>query len=165
MDLIVLALEAIVFSDGLVWTAVVVLVLAGLALATRVILRRQGHDWSAAPRSRRLTRVWATGIVGASLLLVLATVPNAFRHDDLDRLSHEQRVLVRTALGGSAGCYSFSHVTNLHLTDDDDPRHGFTFRCEATILGSPSFTGEAACAEGNWYLPGWREPNDSVPCR
>jgi hypothetical protein len=149
-----------------VFDGVPFLATTGLVAAIAVpLVRKRLHV--PARDATRWALMWS-GVLGiliaGSAFVAIATLPNYFRSDDFDGYSGEQRRLMRLATDHSAGCFGYSHITDVRLTNDDDPRHGFTFRCEATIFGRPSFTGEAHCADGHWVVPGWRDANDSVPC-
>jgi hypothetical protein len=152
-----------------VFDGVPFLATTGLVAAIAVpLVRKRLHVPARDATGWALLRWMWSGVLGiliaGSALVAISTLPNYFRSDDFDGYSGEQRRLMRLATDHSAGCFGYSHITDVRLTNDDDPRHGFTFRCEATIFGRPSFTGEAHCVDGNWWLPGWREPNSSVPC-
>lgn len=150
-------MEWLIFSDWGVWAGTVVVVLAALYVGLRSTIHVPARDPALPPWARFLARRILL-VVGVCALLDLSTVPNAFRHDDLDRLNGSQRAVVHTAIDHVIGCYSFSHV-ELHLNRHDDPRYGFTFRCEATVFGGPALVGEAQCAGTGWELPGWDGPD------
>lgn len=142
---------------------VVVLSLLALAAGVPAMLR-----WLSERRRRQVRRAAhrvAAGAIGMLLVVVSVTVPNVIRSDAVDRLPSKDRTAVRAAVRSAPGCSTFTLIAEVRPSTDLSPRHGFHYRCEWTILGWPTITGEASCTDGEWVLPGYLEPRfTSEPC-
>ena len=133
-----------------------VLLLLFLAVGVPLLLSRLSSRRQRV--ARRIGRIVVGVAAGTALLLALLTVPNAFRSDAIDRLRASEQATVRAAVGVAAGCSQpFTHVAEVTPPPGRDVADGFSYRCEWSVLGWPSFTGEAKCADGTWRVPGWRD--------
>lgn len=132
-----------------------VLVLLGAAIAVPATWRRVPLGVRRGIRNAAL----------ASTVIVLGlTVPAALLPDTVDRVPSQERSAVRRALRHAPGCWFTSRVTRIRSTAAS-ARDGFVYTCSWTILGWPSVSGEASCADGDWVLPGYLEPRYTFePC-
>lgn len=103
--------------------------------------------------------------LGSAAVVLALTVPASLVPDAVDDLAASDRASVRSALRRAPGCWRTSRVTMIRASTELPPRHGFLYSCSWTILGWPSTSGEASCADGNWTLPGFSEPRRTFePC-
>jgi hypothetical protein len=135
---------------------VLVLLLMAAAMVTSLLVP------CVSPQSRRRAQRAAALLIG---VIAVLTLPNLLLADAVDDLPTNDRAAVRIALRSAPGCWRVTRVAAIRTMDDQSARHGFRYRCEWTVLGWPSVTGEASCADGGWVLPGYLEPRyTGRPC-
>lgn len=82
-------------------------------------------------------------------------VAGALVPDQMNALPPNERLVAREALDGGVGCYGDWPLARIKMIRVDRDPLTVQWECALTILGWPSWTGQAKCVEGLWRARGY----------